>query len=184
MRCSNVSKATTFEVINSTLILMSQPYRQILSLWDYGWLDYNEIRLPPCNQPRQLIDAYLNDEGFGTSFVGRELDREPAIHGPFRRTLITANDFQIVDFNILYTQIRRVRQWQGSDEPPDEAQWLAVENLLTILGSRYRWFFMLRLTEEDADKFHDWGFVLWLFREFLLANPNSENTARLVFGFD
>ena len=43
---------------------------------------------------------------------------------------------------------------------------------------------MLRLTEDDVDKFHDWGFVLSVFREFIFVNPNSENVVRLIFGYD
>lgn len=158
---------------------MTQPHRQLLSLWDnYGWLDYNEIKLSPCNRPEELVDAYLSSNSFGTSFVGPELDDAPTLHGPFWRTSITADDFQVIDSDTFYAQIRSVRQ------PASEEQWAAVENLISKLKSQYQWLFMLRLTEDNADKFHDWGFVLSVFREFILANPNSENVARLVFGYD
>jgi hypothetical protein len=163
---------------------MTQPQRQLLSLWDYGWLDYNEIKLSPCNQPHELIDAYLNSNSFGTSFVGPELEDAPALHGPFRRTSITADDFQVIDSDTFYAQIQRVRQPEGFDEPANEEQWSAVENLINQLQPKHQWLIMLRLTEDDAGKFHDFGFVLWVFREFILANPNSENVARIVFGFD
>ena len=163
---------------------MTQPQRQLLSLWDYGWLDYHKIKLPPCNQPRELIDLYLKSNSFGTSFVGPELDDTPTLRGPFWRTSIAANDFQVIDSDTFYAQIVRVRQPEGFNEPADEEHWIAVENLISKLEAQYQWLFMLRLTEDDADKFHDWGFVLWVFREFILANPHSENVARLVFGYD
>jgi hypothetical protein len=164
---------------------MSQPQRQLFSLWDYGWLDYNEIKLAPCNQTRELIDSYLSSDIFGTSFVGPELNNdEQTLHGPFWRTSITADDFQVIDSDTFYAQIRSVQQPEGFDEPADEEQWRAVENLISKVKSQYQWLIMLRLTEDDADKFHDWGYVLCVFREFLLANPNSEDVARLVFGFD
>jgi len=163
---------------------MTQPQKQLLSLWDYGWLDYNEIKLPPCDQPRKLIDAYLSENSFGSSFVGTELDDAPSLHGPFWRTALTADDFQVIDSNTFYAQIQRVRQPEGFSEPADEEQWSAVENLISRLEPQYQWLIMLRLTEEDDDRFHDWGFVLTIFREFILANPNSENVARLIFGYD
>jgi hypothetical protein len=163
---------------------MTESQRQILPLWDYGWLDLNEIKLPPCGQPRELIEAYLNSKEFGTSFVGKEIDDAPTLHGPFWRNSITADDFQIIDSDTFYTQIRRVRQPEGFDEPANEEQWSAVENLISKLEPQYQWLIMLRLTEDDVDKFHDWGFVLSVFREFIFANPNSENVVRLIFGYD
>jgi hypothetical protein len=163
---------------------MSQPQRQLLSLWDYGWLDYNEIKLSPCNQPSELIEAYLNSNTFGTSFIGPEFNDAPTVHGPFWRTSISADDFQVIDSDTFYAQIRRIQQPESFNEPASEEQWSAVESLISKLESQYQWLFMLRLTEDDADKFHDFGFVLWVFREFILANPNSEDVTRLVFGYD
>lgn len=168
----------------SGLLVMTQPQRQLLPLWDYGWLDYNELKLTSCGQPRELIAVYLSSYSFGTSFVGPELENAPMLHGPFRRDLITADDFQVIDADTFDAQIQSIRRQKGFDEPVDEDQWRAVENLISKLKSQYQWMFMLRITEADADKFHDWGFVLWVFREFILANPNSEKAARLVFGYD
>jgi hypothetical protein len=163
---------------------MTQPQRQLLPLWDYGWLDFNEIVLPPCNQPQELIEAYLKSDTFGTSFVGQELDDAPMLHGAFWRTSIAASDFQLIDSDTFYEQIQRIRQPEGFGESVDEEQWSAVEELVTKLERQNQWLIMLNLTEDNADKFHDWGFVLTIFREFLLANPNSENVVRLVFGYD
>lgn len=163
---------------------MAQIKRQLLPLWDYGWLDLNEIKLPPCNQPQELIEAYLKSDLFGTSFVGQELDDAPMLHGAFWRNSITAEDFQVIDSATFDAQIQRVRQPEGFSEPVNDEQWSAVEKLATELKQQYQWLIMLRLTEDDGDKFHDWGFVLDIFREFILANPNSENVVRLVFGFD
>jgi hypothetical protein len=165
-------------------MLTTQPQRQLLPLWDYGWLDYNEIKLSSCGQPQELIAAYLNSKYFGTSFVGQELDDAPTLHGAFWRTSVEANDFQVIDSVTFDAQIQCIRQPEGFSEPVNKEQWSAVENLVSKLEHQYQWLIMLRLTEEDEDKLHDWGFVLTIFREFILANPNSENVVRLVFGFD
>lgn len=163
---------------------MTQPQRQLLPLWDYGWLDFNEIVLPSCNHPQELIEAYLKSDTFGTSFVGQELDDAPMLHGPFWRTSIAAIDFQLIDSDTFYEQVQRIRQPEGFTETPDTEQWSAVEELITKIERQNQWLIMLNLTEDNADKFHEWGFVLTIFREFLMANPNSENVVRLVFGFD
>ena len=163
---------------------MPEPKRQLLALWDYGWLDLNEINLSPCSHPRELIEAYLNCKEFGTSFVGQKLDDAPTLHGPFLRTSVTADDFQIIDSDTFYTQFRRIRQPEGFDKAANDEQWSAVEDLISKIGPQYKWLFMLRLSEADGDKFHDWGFVLTVFREFILANPHSEKVVRLIFGYD
>lgn len=163
---------------------MAQPQRQLISLWDYGWLDYNEIKLLPCAQPLDLIEAYLSSNTFGTSFVGPELDDAPTLHGPFIRPSVASTNFQLLDSDTFFAQIHHIRQPEGFFEPVDEEQWHTVEELVTELERQNQWLIMLNLTEDDTDKFHDWGFVLTIFREFLLANPNSENVVRLVFGYD
>lgn len=159
---------------------MAQFQKQLLPLWDYGWLDFDEINLPPCGQPRDLIDAYLKSNSFGTSFLGDA----PELHGAFWRTSIESSDFQLIDSTELDEQIQSIRQPEGFFEPATEEQWRAVKDFINELKNQYQWFIMLRLTETDEDKFHDWGCVLTICREFIFANPNSENVVRVVFGYD
>lgn len=63
-------------------------------------------------------------------------------------------------------------------------QWQAVERLASEVSSRHAWLFMLRFTEDDQERFHEWGFVLTIFREFICASPDTEFAERLVFGYD
>jgi hypothetical protein len=66
---------------------------------------------------------------------------------------------------------------------PDE-KWQPLEKLVSRICSRNCWFFKLRLTEKDKECFHEVGWILGLFREFICASPNSEIVERLVFGWD
>jgi hypothetical protein len=101
---------------------MNQIQRQLLPLWDYGWLDCNEIKLLPCEKPRELIETYLESSSFGTSFVGQELDDTQDLHGPFWRDSITADDFQLTDSAAFSTQIQSIRQHEGFDKPVSAEQ--------------------------------------------------------------
>jgi len=163
---------------------MTQPPRQLLSLWDYGWLDHNEFLLPPCPSPQEVVAAYLRSNSFGTSFVGPNLDQVKDLHGPFRRELIATTDFQFVNASEFHDQVQAIRHPKGFSEPASDEQWQGVELLTSELEKRYSWIIRLRLTDDNVEKFHDWGFVLTIFQEFLLANPNSEEVSRLVFGYD
>jgi len=163
---------------------MTQPERHLFSLWDYGWLDHTEIKLTPTNDPAQLIAAYLGSDAFGTSFVGPKLEDTPSIHGPFFRSSVAPDDFELIDSGTFFDRIKRIRHPDDFSESATDDQWAPVEELVSKLERQHSWLFNLRLTEDNSDRFHEWGFALTVFREFVLANPNSENVARLVFGYD
>ena len=97
---------------------------------------------------------------------------------------MTADDFSLVSIDEFYQDIQTIRQPAGFDEPVSDDQWRDVGDRLAAIQPKFEWLIRLRLTEEDSEKFHDWGFVLDIFREYLLANPNSPRVARLTFGFD
>ena len=108
----------------------------------------------------------------------------PDLHGPFWRASIAIDDFQLISSEQFATGIQAVRQPEGFTEPADDAQWQAVERITSELARRSRWIFALRLTEQDSERFHDWGVVLSVFREFLFANPGSDRLSRCVVGYD
>jgi hypothetical protein len=94
-----------------------------------------------------------------------------------------AADIELLGAAEFYEHIRGVRQPEGFSEPASDEQWQAVERLVGEVQLRYMWIIRLRPTEEDSDKFHDWGWVLEIFREFLLVNAGSSQVSRLVFGY-
>jgi hypothetical protein len=44
--------------------------------------------------------------------------------------------------------------------------------------------YILRRDERDRELFHEWGFVLFVFREFLFVSPGRDSMERLVIGYD
>lgn len=163
---------------------MTASSRNLISLWDYGWLDRNEVVIPRCDSASEVISAYIRSDSFGTSFVGPQLNLEPDLHGPFLRASITPDDFQLISADQFATEIRAIRQPEGFTSPADDTQWQAVERVTSELARENRWIFALRLTEKDSQRFHDWGFVLDVFREFLFANPASDQLSRCIVGYD
>lgn len=44
--------------------------------------------------------------------------------------------------------------------------------------------FVLRRDERNKELFHEWGFVIWIFREFLFINLERDSLDRFVIGYD
>jgi hypothetical protein len=163
---------------------MVQPARNLLPLWDHGWCDCNELELGPSQSWQEVVSSYLRDESFGTSFVGPEFEHTEFLHGPFWRSKVNAGDFVLLNPVEFYEDLQTIRQPSNFQEPVSDAQWTAVEDRLERLRSESEWVIKLRLTEIDSDRFHDWGRVLDIFREYLFANPNLSGVTRLTFGYD
>lgn len=126
----------------------------------------------------------MQDESFQTSFVGPEFERAELLHGPFWRSSVNVEDFLLLNPDEFYEDIQTIRQPSNFREPVGDDQWKAVGDLLKTIQPQFEWLIKLSLTEKDSDKFHDSGFVLDIFREYLLANPNSSRVMRLAFGYD
>lgn len=163
---------------------MTQSRRNLLWLWDYGWCEHERVALPRCYSPQDIIRAYRRSDAFGTSFVGQEPPRTPELHGPFWSTSVSESDFELITPQRFQEMIAAIAQPSGFTTPPSAEQWQAVQRLASDVSSRCAWLFMLRLTEDDRDRFHDFGFVLTIFREFICASPDTEFAERLVFGYD
>jgi len=163
---------------------MGLPVRNILPLWDHGWCDCNELELTSSESWQGIVSAYLKDESFQTSFVGPEFEHAKLLHGPFWRSKVNVEDFALMELDEFYKDIQVIRQPPDFREPVSEDQWKAVGDLLKTFQPQFKWRIKLNLTELDSDKVHDWGFVLDIFREYLLANPNSSRVVRLAFGYD
>jgi len=165
---------------------MNKDVPDLLSLWDYAWCDYHQIALPPSNVAKSVIREYLRSDAFGNPFVyfsGMSDEYKHSLHGPFFRNLIS--DFELISIQRFEKEIDAIRHF--ADEifgPLPEEKWQPVRQLAFRICERNSWIFMLRLTEENKDRFHECGWVLDIFREFVFANPNSEIIERLVFGWD
>jgi len=157
--------------------------RPLLSLWDFGWLDYESMSLAGVRAAGDAPSAYVASPAFGTSFVGPQRDDFSDAHGPFRRDAVSAADFVVLSPTEFRRRVSEIRQPDGFAEPASDEQWAPVEALVADISGRCTALYMLRLTEQDHERFHDWGYVLTIFREFICVEPDLSVT-RLVFGYD
>jgi hypothetical protein len=158
--------------------------RNLIHLWDYGWLDRDEVAIPSCETISEVIAAYIRSESFGTSFVGPRPDLTPELHGPFRRSAVSEADFVSLSSSEFLNELRTLCQPDGFTSAADNDQWRALEHAASEFERNHSWIIMLCLTEKHCERFHEWGSVLYIFREFLFANPYSERLSRFIVGYD
>lgn len=150
-------------------------------LWDYGWLSRDVVQLPAATSDLQLIRQYVVSPSFHTSFLPSDKD-ETGIHGPFYAGRIGAEDY----IPLCKADLERYLASVELSETPDEDEterakiWL---HLGTVFARGYKCY-VLRRDERNNDLFHDWGFVLIVFREFLFVDPLHGNLERFVIGYD
>jgi hypothetical protein len=163
---------------------MTQPLQNRLGVWDFGWCDHERIALSRAHSPEEVIRAYCNNDVFGTTFIYPESPIASECHGPFLRSALSESDFELITPQRFRDAIADVLQFSGFAGLPSAEACQAVRRLTDDVSSRHEWLFMLRFTEDDKDRFHEAGWVLNLFREFICASPDAEYAERLVFGYD
>jgi hypothetical protein len=150
-------------------------------LWDYGWLCRASVKLAGASSDAALIEQYVASPVFHTSFLPNDKD-ETGIHGPFVAERITAVDFVPIGETKLGQYLESV---QLSDTPGEDVAERA--KMLPHLRAPFeegRRGYVLRRDERDRDLFHEWGSVLFVFREFLFVGPEQDCLERFVIGYD
>lgn len=150
-----------------------------LKLWDYGWLDHDTVQLSPAASDQDLLSQYISSTHFRTSFVpGGSGD----IHGPFKASGIWVNDFEALKADDLeaYLQSIELSEKPGEDEAQRRKLWGELQK---PFQSKLRCY-ALKPNERSKERFHDWGFVLLIFRELLFVGPQRDRLERYVVGYD
>lgn len=153
----------------------------VTRLWDYGWLCRDSVRLAAAASDLELVKQYVASPSFHTSFLPSDKD-ETGIHGPFVASRIHAEDYIPLREADLESYLGSVElsETRGDDEN-ERAKVLPHLHSAFAAGCRC---FVLRRDERDKELFHDWGFVLWVFREFLFTGMRPDSLERLVIGYD
>lgn len=153
----------------------------IESVWQYGWLCSDAVKLTAELSDTALIEQYVASPAFHTSFLPSE-KIETGIHGPFVANLIKAEDFFPIQESDLDLYLRTVELSEVPGE--DEIQRAKLLPHLRNAFSGGRRCFVLRRDERNKELFHEWGFVIWIFREFLFINLERDSLDRFVIGYD
>ena len=158
--------------------------RRLIKLWDYGWAEHTLVEVAPAVTPTRCIENYISCPEFRTTFLDdKAVDAD--IHGPFRASALTAEDFSLVSKSELLSLISEARRPPGFSDKASDDQWSQVLQVVQDMCSKHTWLFSLRRTETSTDLFHDWGFVLGIvFREYLAASPSKGFLDRLVISLD
>jgi hypothetical protein len=158
-----------------------KPAPIIVRLWDYGWLTKDHVSLPAASSDVALIQAYVASRAFHASFLPSDED-EIGIHGPFQAGRIAAADFVPLEEPGLEQYLRSVELSESPGEDETERAKL-LPHLCSAFDSGSRCY-VLRVDERSKDLFHDWGFVLWVFREFLFIGSERDRLDRFIIGYD
>ena len=158
-----------------------KPAPTIIGLWDYGWLSHDCVELPASPSDAELIQEYVASAAFHTSFLPSDKD-ETGIHGPFQVDRIAPADFVPLDEAGLehYLESVVLSESPGEDETERAKALPHLRNAFQG-GSRCS---VLKVDERSKELFHEWGFVLWLFREFLFVGNGRDRLERFIIGFD
>lgn len=150
-------------------------------LWDYGWIHHDEVELPAATSVGELIEHYCASPSFHLSFLPSDKD-ETGLHGPFLVEKIAPADFVPLAPPGIPSYVEEIK---FADEGDDDAEAHAIifqemrEALETCTGC-----FVLKFTEANTDRFHEWGFVFSVFREILVPDLERKCLQRFAIGYD
>ena len=150
-------------------------------LWDHGWLCRDFVILRGASTDNALLDQYVASASFQTSFLPKELE-EIGLHGPFVAKGIKADDFVLLAEVELEQYLETI---QLSESPGEDAAEHAkmLHHLKTAFEGDRRCYVLSR-DERNRELFHEWGFVLFVFREFVFAGPERDCLDRFIIGYD
>ncbi len=153
----------------------------VLGSWDYFWIHCDAVVLATASSDKELIRAYCCSPAFHTSFLPPEGD-ETGIHGPFRADQISHLDFVSLKPTDLKDYLNSL-EVAGIPEEDEAARETILTHLLDAFGED-RSCYALKADERNAQFFHEWGFVLTVFREFLFIGPARNTLERFIVGYD
>jgi hypothetical protein len=150
-------------------------------VWDYGWLCSDSVKLTAAPSDAALIEQYVASPAFHTSFLPSE-KVETGIHGPFIANLIKAEDFFPLQESDLELYLSTVELSEAPGE--DEIQRAKLlPHLRSAFAGGQRCYVLFR-NERNKELFHDWGFVISIFREFLFIGSQRDSLDRFIIGYD
>lgn len=153
----------------------------IVRLWDYGWLCRDWVKLAGTSSDTELIEQYVASPAFHTSFLPNDKD-ETGIHGPFVAERITSADFVPLREAELEQHLESVRLSKTPDDDVAECG-KALLYLSAAFEGDCRCY-VLSVDERNRELFHEWGSVLFVFREFLFVGAERDCLERFVIGYD
>lgn len=153
----------------------------VARIWTHGWLMHDTVAVPAAPTDAAVVERYVGSKAFGTSFVPNDADETP-LHGPLRAEVVAAADYVPLAEADLEAHLATIEMWKPTAE--NAAEHGAVLELLRAAYRRGKRCYALRLDERHTELHHEWGFVIWVFRELLFIGDARDSLERFVLGFD
>lgn len=141
------------------------------------------------DDPRHLIDALRAHPTFKDHYCAPEEDGvgDEPLHGPYRLDAVNADDFKGVTEAEAQSRLDEwlVESGGGEDEESqDSEERAAVEEALRPVRDLLRRGEVLFLPYLGKDAEHEWGWVLWHFREWLVIDREGRQLYEIACGLD
>ena len=150
----------------------------------FRWIDVKRFTFQPTSgiDYGDVIDALINNWRYRDHYAGATSHEEDAqtLHGPFLVAAISRNDFTAIDaatFNGVVHEFLSLHDNLPSTEKQNE-----IDSVLLPLQSDVAKLF--QMTKSLDDDIHEWGFVLWEFRELLAIDFSQGVLALCVMAID
>jgi hypothetical protein len=150
-------------------------------VWEYGWLCRDSVQLTVAPSDVALIEQYVTSPAFQTSFLPSDKD-ETGIHGPFVADRIKAEDYISLQEHDLERYLGTI-EFAGTPGEDNIERAKLLPHLRSAFAGGQRCY-VLRRDERNKELFHDWGEVIWIFRELLFIGPDRDRLVRLILGMD
>lgn len=152
------------------------------ALWDFGWCSI--LKYGYSEDDKELIDELLNNKYYKMTYIqpfsSETFDAD--IHGPFISTKIRKSDFIRISEEKFREYIKNIYEDKEFSEEPNRDQKSTVDNFLENIQKSE--IYALNLNENNKDKIHETGWILILFKEFLIIDKTNSYIYQIIFGYD
>ena len=150
----------------------------------YRWIDVKHFTFQPASgvDAGDVIDSLINNWRYRDHYASATSHEEDAqtIHGPFLVATISRDNFTPIDAHTFCGVIHEFLSLH--DNFPATEKQAEIDGALRPLQSHDTKFYQMNKSLDDD--IHEWGFVLWEFRELLAIELSKGQLALCVMAID
>ena len=150
----------------------------------YRWIDVKHFTFHPASDvdAGDVIESLINNWRYRDHYASATSHEEDAhtIHGPFLVATISQSNFTPIDVATFGGVVHEFLSLY--DNLPGTEKQVEIDRVLFPLQSDGTKFY--QMTKSLDDDIHEWGFVLWEFRELLVLELSKGQLALCVMAID
>lgn len=156
-------------------------------LWDFGWLATTRFRIEynGYSTAAEVIHRFITSPLYQRSFCespdpwGASIER----HGPFPTSKIVTDWYRKIMPSELRQQVRQTITDAEFDPPANEIQMRAIEAWINRVESGGETIFLLDAPQDDSVRV-EWGYIWFVFTEFISVDSDLQQLTVAVIGYD